>query len=110
MPIADCQEAVLLHFDLIDINVLILNRAFGGLIDFDDLSCGPRAYDIAKLYIEKWGGEDFVSFLRGYGKADSKEIKYFTVCHLLYEIPYYNSVGNDCRSARLLKMLRGIIL
>jgi aminoglycoside phosphotransferase len=103
------QESVLLHFDLTDSNVLVSGSTFSGLIDFGDLSCGPRAYDIAKLYIEKKGSEDFTNFLKGYGQADLGEIEYFTVCHLLYEIPYYHSVSNDRRCAKLLKMLDDIV-
>lgn len=103
------QESVLLHFDFTDPNVLVSDRIFSGLIDFGDLSCGPRAYDLAKLYIEKKGCEDFVNFLKGYGGMDPEEVEYFAVCHLLYEIPYYHSVGNDRRCAKLLKMQSGIV-
>ncbi len=79
----------LLHFDLLDSNVLVHEKRFAGLIDYGDLSAGPRAYDLGKLYIEKAGSPDWENFLAGYGKVDMRSVEYFAAVHLLYEIPYY---------------------
>jgi len=103
------QESVLLHFDILDSNMLVSGGALSGIIDFGDLSCGPRAYDIAKFYIEKKDSEDFTNFLNGYGKVESMEVEYFAVCHLLYEIPYYHSIGNGRKCVKLLRLLEKII-
>lgn len=104
----DHHESVLLHFDLLDTNVLVKDGELAGLIDFGDLGCGPRAYDLAKFYIEKRDTPHLASFLGGYGDIDMDEIEYFAVLHLMYEIPYYHVHDRD-KNARLIGMLRDLI-
>ena len=103
------KQSVLLHFDLIDNNILVKKHKISGIIDFGDASCGPREYDLAKAYIEK-GDEIFSYILAGYGKksADIKKVKYFAVLHLLYIIPYFYST-NKARYVKYVKLLKKLI-
>ena len=103
------EESVLLHFDLQDTNVLVEGGELTGLIDFGDLSCGPRAYDLAKLYAETEGGEEFSHFLSGYGEADPAAVRYFALLHLLYQIPYFHAAGKAEEKMRRAAFLRRLV-
>jgi Ser/Thr protein kinase RdoA (MazF antagonist) len=103
------DESVLLHFDLLDTNVLTEAGRLTGLIDFGDLSCGPRAYDLAKFYIEKEATPHLAHFLSGYGETDIGEIEYFALLHLLYELPYYHAGGNMEKTVSLTALLRRLL-
>lgn len=103
----DSDKSVLLHFDLIDDNILVKNNKLAGIIDFGDLSCGPKEYDLAKAYLEN-SNKNFSHILDGYGKnlVNMKKIKYFAVLHLLYIIPYYSSHKEKyAQYSKLLKTL-----
>jgi Ser/Thr protein kinase RdoA (MazF antagonist) len=102
-------ESVLLHFDLLDANVLVRHGHVAGLIDFGDLSCGPRAYDLAKFYTEKEGTAHWENFLSGYGEAHLPEVEYFALLHLLYQIPYHQACGEEEKTERLAGLLRRIL-
>jgi Ser/Thr protein kinase RdoA (MazF antagonist) len=102
-------ESRLLHFDLLDTNVLVKDGKLSGLIDFGDLSCGPCAYDLAKFYIEKEGTPHLAHFLAGYGEVPLPEIEYFALLHLLYELPYYHKQGPVEKTAHLAALLRRLL-
>lgn len=104
----DSDKSVLLHFDLTDDNILVKNNKLVGIIDFGDAGCGPKEYDLAKIYIEN-PNRIFSHILAGYGKnlLNMKKIKYFAILHLLYIIPYFYSSNKKKykRYSKLLKVL-----
>lgn len=103
------DKSFLLHFDLIDGNILVKNNKLAGIIDFGDASCGPVEYDLAKLYIEK-PPKIFTEIINGYGKklVDMEKIKYFAVLHLLYMLPYFYR-KNKARYQTDSKLLKTLI-
>lgn len=105
----ETNKSVLLHFDFTDGNILVKNNKLSGIIDFGDASCGPIEYDLAKLYIEK-PQLIFEQIIKGYGQKqiDLKKIKYFTVLHLLYMLPYFYR-KNKTRYQKDIKLLKNII-
>lgn len=103
------EKSVLLHFDLIDGNILVKDNKLAGIIDFGDASCGPAEYDLAKLYIEK-PPKIFTEIINGYGEKsiEMKKIKYFAVLHLLYMLPYFYA-KNKVRYKKDIQLLKTLI-
>ena len=88
----------------------INNNKVVGILDFGDLSAGPPAYDLARLFINHYEDEMFDYFLKGYGKINLEEVKYFVVISLLWLIPYCNEISKDKKKIELgLKILKKII-
>jgi thiamine kinase-like enzyme len=102
----DQKNPVLLHFDLIDGNIMVKNNKLAGIIDFGDTSCGPKEYDLAKMYLEKTT-KTFSYIVAGYGKnlIDMKKIKYFAILHLLYVIPHFSKI-DEKKCDKFIKLLR----
>lgn len=105
----DQKNPVLLHFDLIAGNIMVKNNKLAGIIDFGDTSCGPKEYDLAKMYLEKTN-KIFSYVVAGYGKnlIDLKKIKYFAVLHLLYVIPYFHKTDKK-KCSEYIKLLKILI-
>lgn len=78
------NDSVLLHFDYGDKHIKIKNEKITGILDFGDLSSGPNSYDLAMSYIEYYDTEKFNFIMKGYGKFDLKEIKFYA-CLILIE-------------------------
>lgn len=103
------NESVLLHGDLIDDNILINNNTIYGVIDFGDAVCGPREYDLAKIYIEK-NNRIFTWVLYAYGKelVNLKKVRYFAVFHLMYMVPYFYST-NKVKYVKYIRLMNSLI-
>ncbi|MBI9053279.1 MAG: aminoglycoside phosphotransferase family protein [Bacteroidales bacterium] len=104
----DSTESVLLHFDYEDWNIRINDGRVAGIIDFGDLSAGPKAYDLARPFISYYGSRKFDYFMEGYGKANMEEVKYYAFLSLLWMVIYHYLLG-DTNFKEKLKILRSII-
>lgn len=107
---ADSKESVLLHFDFEDWNIRINKDEVVGILDFGDLSAGPKAYDLARPFISHYLDGMFEYFIEGYGKIDMNEVKYYAVVSLLWIIPYHCGKGDKKNVEKGLKILREIVL
>lgn len=107
---SNSKESVLLHFDFEDFNIKVHNGKVAGILDFGDLSAGPCAYDLARLFISHYEDGMFDYFLKGYGEIDLDEVKYYVVISLLWMIPYNDAIKKDEKRLELeLKLLKNII-
>ncbi len=107
---ADSRESVMLHFDFAEQNIKINNKKVVGILDFGDLSAGPLAFDLARLFIGHSGDDVFQYFLKGYGKVDLNEVKYYSVINLLWMLPYHHKINKNKKRIELeLKVLNEII-
>jgi aminoglycoside phosphotransferase len=105
------NEMCLLHFDLIEGNVLLKDNEFASIIDFGDISSGAREFDLGKLYLEE-KGQNFDNFLIGYGKKsiDIEKVHYFAVLHLLYVIPHFFGRKDIKKCKEMIEILKEISL
>ncbi|MFH0857655.1 MAG: aminoglycoside phosphotransferase family protein [Candidatus Magasanikbacteria bacterium] len=105
----DSDEKVFLHFDYEDDNVLIKGEKIMGIIDFGDISSGPRAFDLVRPYIRYYKTKNWDYFLEGYGEVDIEEVKYFTTLSLLWMIPFHHKIADRDGMEKRLKILRDIV-
>tara|TARA_B100000497_G_scaffold123734_1_gene156941 strand:- start:1026 stop:2054 length:1029 start_codon:yes stop_codon:yes gene_type:complete len=98
------NDSVLLHFDYGDKHIKIKNEKITGILDFGDLSSGPNSYDLAMSYIDYYDTEKFNFIMKGYGKFDLKEIKFYACLILIEKIKkhyLYVKTIDDIKNNRL---------
>jgi aminoglycoside phosphotransferase (APT) family kinase protein len=108
-PSLKSKDSVLLRFDYEESNIKIKNNKITGIIDFGDLSAGPKEFDLVRPYINYYGSKKYDYFIEGYGEINKKRLEYFVVLSLFWMIPYARS-RNKKRYERHVKMLKEIIL
>ncbi len=102
-------ESFLLHFDYEDYNIKIKNNRITGILDFGDLSSGPKAFDLARMYIKLYKSKMLESFLKGYGKINQKEIIFFSVVTTINFIAYFIKKRDIQKIKKYLKILKTFI-
>lgn len=103
-------ETVMLHNDYEDHNIKVRNGGVSGLLDFADLSSGPRALDLARPFIAHYGTDRISYILDGYGYANTKEIEYYAVLRMIQIIPLLVRSKEHKKVLQRLKVLRTVIL
>jgi len=103
------NESVLLHFDYEDWNIRVKNNIIIGILDFGDLSAGPRAYDLARPFISYYGTKKFDYFIRGYGEIDLKEVEFYAAVRLVWMIAHHHYIKNKKDVEKKLKIFRKLI-
>lgn len=102
-------ESFLLHFDYEDYNIKIKNNQIAGILDFGDLSSGPKAFDLARMYIKLHKSKMLESFLKGYGKVNQKEIIFFSVVATINFIAYFIKKRDTKKIKKYLKLLKNFV-
>lgn len=106
----ESKVSKMLHFDFEDFNIKVDNKKVAGILDFGDLSAGPPAYDLARVFISHYHDNMFEYFLKGYGKIDLDEVKYYSVISLLWMLPYHSKYTKNNKIIKAeLEVLRKII-
>lgn len=106
----DSEQSVMLHYDFEDHNIRVSDGCVTGLLDFADLSSGPRSLDLARPFIAHYGTERFSYMLEGYGYADIKEVEYYSVLRMVEIIPLLARAKKHKKVAHRLRVLRSLIL
>ncbi len=105
----DSRESYLLHLDLDAYNIIIENKRIKGIIDFGDLFAGPKMIDLVRIYISNYYNRFFNDFIKGYGKVDLEEIRYFSLWNLSWRIPHYKKIGKIKKLNHTIKVLKDIV-
>jgi len=104
------KEKVLLHFDYEDFNIRAKGDKITGILDFGDLSSGPRAYDIARPFLNHYKTKKLDYFLKGYGKINIDEVKFYAVLDLVWLIFFGIYIKDKKNTKRNIKILKDLIL
>lgn len=90
----DIEFPRLIHADLKQDNIMILDGKLSGIIDASDAMSGDVYYDLAVIRYS-FGQELFDVFLKGYGKIDLCRLHFYLLYYSNWLIAFYGFINKD---------------